>query len=164
MLCVYIPRIITRPIGMSLTRTAWVKLNRLHTAYWLRALRFVHAQMGSRCVSVALLVNKLQTTLFQHAPHIGHLDEQWALQFWMMKQGAGSTPSLPASDLGNTASWDSERINLGPSPFLASDLDYRYPAIRQRRRALCFLFCSYAYKLFSVNNHTSIATELFCFG
>ena len=30
-LCVYIPKVITRPIGMSLTRTAWVKLNRLRT-------------------------------------------------------------------------------------------------------------------------------------
>ena len=28
---VYIPRVSTRPIGMSLTRTAWVKLNRLRT-------------------------------------------------------------------------------------------------------------------------------------
>ena len=28
---VYIPRVITRPIGMSLTRIAWVKLNRLRT-------------------------------------------------------------------------------------------------------------------------------------
>ena len=28
-LYVYIPRVTTRPIGMSLTRTAWVKLNRL---------------------------------------------------------------------------------------------------------------------------------------
>ena len=30
-LCVYIPRVSTRPIAMSLTRTAWVKLNRLRT-------------------------------------------------------------------------------------------------------------------------------------
>ena len=28
---VYIPSVSTRPIGMSLTRTAWVKLNRLRT-------------------------------------------------------------------------------------------------------------------------------------
>ena len=28
---VYIPKVSTRPIGMSLTRTAWVKLNRLRT-------------------------------------------------------------------------------------------------------------------------------------
>ena len=28
---VYIPRVSTRPIGMSLTRTAWVKLNRQRT-------------------------------------------------------------------------------------------------------------------------------------
>ena len=27
----YIPRVSTRPIGMSLTKTAWVKLNRLRT-------------------------------------------------------------------------------------------------------------------------------------
>ena len=27
----YIPRVSTRPIGISLTRTAWVKLNRLRT-------------------------------------------------------------------------------------------------------------------------------------
>ena len=30
-LCVYIPKIRTRPIGMSLNRTAWVKLNRPYT-------------------------------------------------------------------------------------------------------------------------------------
>ena len=30
-LCVYIPKVSTRPIGMSLTRTAWVKLSRLRT-------------------------------------------------------------------------------------------------------------------------------------
>ena len=30
-LCVYILKVITRPIGMSLTETAWVKLNRLRT-------------------------------------------------------------------------------------------------------------------------------------
>ena len=29
---VYVPRVNTRPIRMSLIRTAWVKLNRLHTA------------------------------------------------------------------------------------------------------------------------------------
>ena len=30
-LCVYIPKVSTRPIGMSLTRTAWIKFNRLRT-------------------------------------------------------------------------------------------------------------------------------------
>ena len=30
-LSVYIPSVSTRPIGMSLTRTAWVRLNRLRT-------------------------------------------------------------------------------------------------------------------------------------
>ena len=45
-LCVYILKVTTRPIGMSLTRTAWVKLNRLDWAF-----RFVHAQIGSRFFS-----------------------------------------------------------------------------------------------------------------
>ena len=31
LLCVYIPKVSTRSIGMSLTRTVWVKLNRLRT-------------------------------------------------------------------------------------------------------------------------------------
>ena len=30
-LCVYIPKVITRLIGMSLTKTAWVKLDRLRS-------------------------------------------------------------------------------------------------------------------------------------
>ena len=51
----------------------------------------------------------------------------------MTKQGAGSTLSLPTSDLGYTACCDSKRINPRPHPFVVSDLDHRYPAIRRRR-------------------------------
>ena len=53
-------------------------------------------------VSVAL-VNNQQTTLFQHVPHIGLLEEYPVGQCWIMKQDAGSTPSLPTFDLGNRA-------------------------------------------------------------
>ena len=51
----------------------------------------------------------------------------------MTKQGAGSTLSLPTFDPGYTAGWDSKRINPRPHPFVVSDLDHRYPAIRRRR-------------------------------
>ena len=51
----------------------------------------------------------------------------------MTKQGTGSTLSLPTFDLGYTEGWDSKRINPRPHPFVASDLDHRYPAIRRRR-------------------------------
>ena len=63
-LCVYIPRVSTRPIGMSLTRTAWVNLNRLSTGVG----RFGSSMHKWGLVSSAKcecgLVNKLQTTLF----------------------------------------------------------------------------------------------------
>ena len=61
---VYIPRVNTRPIGMSLTRTAWVKLNCLHTGVG-RFGSSMHkcGSLLQRNASVAL-VNKLQTTIF----------------------------------------------------------------------------------------------------
>ena len=55
----------------------------------------------------------------------------------MTKQGAGSTPSLPASDLGNTAGQGGKRINPRSHPFLESDLDPGYPAIRRKEEKHC---------------------------
>ena len=51
----------------------------------------------------------------------------------MTKQGAGSTLSLPTFDLGHTAGWDSKRINPRPHPFVVSDVDHSYSALRRRR-------------------------------
>ena len=45
------------------------------------------------------------------SPYIWRLENEWVGQFWMAKQGAGSTPLLPTSDLGNTAGWGGKRIN-----------------------------------------------------
>ena len=42
----------------------------------------------------------------------------------MIKQGAGSTPSLPVSDLRNTADWDVKKINTRSPSFFVSDLDH----------------------------------------
>ena len=69
----------------------------------------------------------------------------------MTKQDAGSFPSLPASDLGNSAGWSGKKINPRSSffsrfqegkrinprshPFLVSDLDHRYSSIRQRKKS-----------------------------
>ena len=36
----------------------------------------------------------------------------------MTKPNVGITPSLPATDLGNTAAWDSKRINSQPQLYL----------------------------------------------
>ena len=44
---VYIPRVSTRPIGMSLTRTAWVKLNRLRTGVGRFGLSMLKWDLGS---------------------------------------------------------------------------------------------------------------------
>ena len=48
----------------------------------------------------------------------------------MTKQGAGSTPSLPASDLGSTAGLDGKKKNPRPHLFLVSTLNPGYPATR----------------------------------
>ena len=50
----------------------------------------------------------------------------------MTKQGAGSTLSLPASDLGKIAAGVVKGKTLGSHPFVVSDLDHRYSAIRRR--------------------------------
>ena len=56
----------------------------------------------------------------------------------MTKQDAGSTPSLPASDQGNTAGWGGKKINPVSHPFVVSDLDHRYPAIRRRSSTVVY--------------------------
>ena len=63
--CVYISSVSTRPIGMSLTRTAWFKLNRLRTGVgrFDSSMHKWGLASSARNASVAL-VNKLQTTLF----------------------------------------------------------------------------------------------------
>ena len=38
------------------------------------------------------------------------------LTVWITKLDAGSTPSLPTSDLGSTAAWDSKKIKPRSSP------------------------------------------------
>ena len=50
----------------------------------------------------------------------------------MTKQGAGSTPSLPATDLGNTAGWGGKRTN----PWLPCHLDHGYPANTMKKKAV----------------------------
>ena len=63
-LCVYISKVSTTPIGMSLTRTAWVKLNRLGTGVVGLVRPCTNGvSLLQQDASVAL-VNKLQTTLF----------------------------------------------------------------------------------------------------
>ena len=57
----------------------------------------------------------------------------------MAKQGAGLTPSLPASDLSSTAVWGGKGVNPRLHSFVVSDLDHRCPGIRRRcERRLIF--------------------------
>ena len=74
-LCVYIPRVITKPIGMSLTRTAESNSIVCILALGVSVRPCTNwVSLLQRNASVAL-VNKLQTTFFQHVRHIVHLEE-----------------------------------------------------------------------------------------
>ena len=64
MLGVYIPKVSTSPMEISLTRTAWVKLNRLRTGVGHFGLSMHKWSLASSGIATVALANKLQTTLF----------------------------------------------------------------------------------------------------
>ena len=72
---VYISNVSTRPIGMSLTRTAWVKLNRLLT----RVARFGSSMHKWGLASSAKCGCGASEQTADHielyVPYIGHLEE-----------------------------------------------------------------------------------------
>ena len=59
----FIPRASTRPMGMGLPRSSWVRLNRLQAVRW--ALSVVHAQMGP-CSYIELRVWRCRTNRRTH--------------------------------------------------------------------------------------------------
>ena len=74
---VHIPKVITRPIGMSLTRTAWVKLNRLRASvghFGLSVLKWGVASL-TKCecgASEQTADHIISTCLIQY---LGHIEE-----------------------------------------------------------------------------------------
>ena len=73
-LCFYIPRVSTRPIGMSLTKTVWVKFNRLRTGdgHFGSSMHKWGLATSANCECGAIL----QTILFQHVPCMWYLEEK----------------------------------------------------------------------------------------
>ena len=108
---VFVPRTGARPVGMSFSRAAWVKFNRLRTGVG----RF-HSSMhkwglapspNCECGASEQTADHVQ----QRALYIGHAMEHEVRRFWMMKPDTLLITSLPASDPGITAAWGSKRIN-----------------------------------------------------
>ena len=111
----YIPRISTRSIGMSLARTAWVKLKRLRTGVGRFGSSMHKCSLASsakcECDASEQTAEHIILTCLIHRASRGTMgltvlhDETrcWA---------AGLTPSLPASEPSNTtAGWNGRRIN-----------------------------------------------------
>ena len=108
---VYIPWVSTRPIGMSLTRTAWVKLNRLRTGVWCfgSSMHWWGLASSAKCECGAneqTADHIISTCPTHQAPRrimgLTVLDDE--TRCWL-------TPSLPAFDLGNTAGWGGKTIS-----------------------------------------------------
>ena len=100
---VFIPRTSARPVGMSLSQTAWVKLQRLRTGVG----RF-HSSMHKwglaplpNCVLIARPIHRAP----YGARDLTVLDDE--TRCWL-------TTSLPVSDPGSRAVWGSKRINPWP--------------------------------------------------
>ena len=94
----FITWVSTRYLGIGLSRTFWVKLNRLPSsvegfARWCTYGVSIHA----RTVSI-VPVNKLLTTSARSVPQIEHVKDYLVWWSWMTKQDICSIPSQSASD------------------------------------------------------------------
>ena len=111
----FVPGTGARPVGMGLSRAAWVKLNRLRTGVG----RF-HSSMhkwglapSPNCelgASEQTAEHVLTACPKHRAPH----GARGLTGFWMTKLDAGLVTPLLASDSGSAAVWGSKRINPRP--------------------------------------------------
>ena len=112
----FIPRVSSRPLGMSLSRTSWVRLNRLRTGEGrFHSSKYNGASLHYRIANVAPL-SKLQITLYLHVSYITYQEEHEVCRFWMTQLDVGLTPPLPASNLGSAAARGGKRIDFRPWP------------------------------------------------
>ena len=107
---VYIPRVITRPIEMSLTRTAWVKLNRLRTGvgrFGSSMHKWGLAPWAKcECGASEQTVDHIILTSPTHRAPQGIMDLTV-----LNDESRCWLNSITASDLGDTAGWGGKRIN-----------------------------------------------------
>ena len=117
--CAFIPRVSSRPFGMSLPRTSWVRLNRLQTGVEpFRSSMYKWVSLYYRIANVAPL-SKLQIPLYLHVSCIMYQEEHEVCRFWMTKLDVDLTPPLPASNLGSEAAWTPARWRSGESVRIA---------------------------------------------
>ena len=112
------PQISARPVGMGLSRAAWVKLNRLQTVVGQFHLSMhkwgLAPSPNCKCGTSEQTTDHVLTACPIHrAPHgargLTILDDE--TRCWLIT-------SLPASDLGSAAVWGSKRINPWPQSCL----------------------------------------------
>ena len=113
---VYIFKISTRHIGMSLTRTAWVKLNCLRTGIGGFGSSIHQRGLASKGKCECGPSSQTAYYIILACPIHRAPRGRMGVTVWMTKQGAGSAPLLPASDLDNAAGWGDEGV-CPRSPF-----------------------------------------------
>ena len=107
----FIPRVSLRPLGISLPRTTWVRLNRQRTSVG----RF-HSSMykwgltpspNCECGATEQTADHIISSCLIH-----HDQEQHEVcRFWMTQLDVGLTPPLPTSHLGSAAARVGKRID-----------------------------------------------------
>ena len=107
-----------RPVGMCLTRVAWIKLNRLQTGneqFHLSMHKWDLAPSPNcECGASEQTADHVLTACPIHRePHGAR-----GLTVWMTKLDAGLITPLPAFDSGSAAAWGSKRKNLWPQSCL----------------------------------------------
>ena len=114
----FVPKTGARPVGMGLSRAAWVKLNRLRTGVG-RFHSSIHKwglapSPNCECGASEKTEDHVLTACPIHrAPHGAR-----GLTVLNAKLDAGLITSLPASDSDNAAVWGSKRINPRPQSCL----------------------------------------------
>ena len=108
---VYISKVNTRPIGMSLARTAWVKLNRLRNGVGRFGSSMHKRGLASspkcECGAIKQTADHIILTCITRRAPRGIM----GLTALGNETRCGSIPSLPTTDLGNTAGWGGKKIN-----------------------------------------------------
>ena len=130
----FIPSVISRPLGMSLPRASWVRLNRLRSIVGVFTRPCTNEVSLHHQIANVAPLSKLQITLYLHVSYIMCQEEQQVCRFWMTQVDVGLTPPLPASNLSSAAARGGKKIDPRPwLRFMLARIEFGCPTKRRRQ-------------------------------